>query len=86
MTIDPVNLPASDMGLFRVSASDGLHSASDISDGFFFIPNHLPIGEIILPAADTTIALDQTITFQGQVYDDDLGTAGRGQPAVVVRP
>lgn len=78
VTIDPLNLPTSDMGLFRVSASDGLHTTSDTSDGFFFIPNHLPQGEIILPAADTTIALDQTITFQGQVYDNDLGLLDEG--------
>ena len=71
--IDPVNLPASDLGLFRVTASDGIHSSSDQSDGFFFIANHLPTGEIITPAADTTIAADQTIIFEGQVYDIDLG-------------
>lgn len=73
VNIDPVNLPASDMGLFRVSASDGIRTASDTSDGFFYIPNHPPTGEIIEPTTDTTIANDQTITFQGQVYDYDLG-------------
>jgi hypothetical protein len=73
-TIDPINLPASDMGLFRVSSSDGIHTTSDTSDGLFFIPNHLPYGEIIVPTEDTTIASNQTISFQGQVYDADLGT------------
>ncbi len=72
--IDQINLPASDMGLFRVLASDGIHTAMDSSDGFFFIPNHLPVGEIVTPASGTTIASDQTIAFQGQVYDYDLGT------------
>ncbi len=74
VTIDQVNLPASDMALFRVSASDGIHTSVDQSDGIFFIPNHLPSGEIVAPAMDTTIASDQTIAFQGQVYDYDLGT------------
>lgn len=73
VTIDQINLPASDTGLFRVLASDGIHTASDQSDGIFFIPNHLPTGEITTPAADTTIASDQTVTFEGQVYDYDLG-------------
>ncbi len=72
-TIDQINLPASDMALFRVSASDGLHTATDSSDGVFFIPNHLPTGEIVMPASGTVIASGQTITFQGQVYDYDLG-------------
>lgn len=73
-TIDQINLPASDMGLFRVTVSDGIHSSSDDSDAVFFIPNHPPTGEIVAPAADATIATGQTITFQGQVYDYDLGT------------
>ena len=74
VTIDQVNLPASEQGLFRVSASDGIHTASDSSDTVFVIPNHLPAGQIILPASEVTIAVSQTITFQGEVYDIDLGT------------
>ena len=74
VTIDQVNLPTSDMALFRVSASDGIHTASDQSDGLFFIPNHPPGGEIIAPESGITVASDQTVTFEGQVYDYDLGT------------
>jgi hypothetical protein len=73
VTVEQVNLPASDMALFRVSASDGIHTSVDQSDGIFFIPNHPPTGEILAPGTDTIIASDQTITFQAQVYDDDLG-------------
>ena len=73
VTIDQVNLPASDTSLIRVSASDGIHSSRDSSDGVFAIPNHLPTGEIIAPTSDVTIAVSQTITFEGWVYDIDLG-------------
>ena len=62
------------MALFRVSASDGIHTASDQSDGLFFIPNHPPGGEIITPESGISVASDQTVTFEGQVYDYDLGT------------
>ena len=72
--IDQVNLPSSEQGLFRVSASDGIHTANDSSDAVFIIPNHLPSGEIVAPASEVTIAVSQTITFEGQVYDIDLGT------------
>jgi hypothetical protein len=74
VTIEQVNLPASQQGLFRVSASDGIHTASDSSDAVFTIPNHLPSGDIVDPASEVTIAVSQTITFEGQVYDIDLGT------------
>ena len=37
------------------------------------IEHQLPSGEIVLPTGDTTAASDQTISFQGQVYDYDLG-------------
>ena len=74
VTIDQVNLPGSDMALFRVSASDGLHTSTDTSDGLFFIPNHRPTGEIIAPTTDLTVASDQTVSRIGNVYDYDLGT------------
>jgi len=73
VTIDQFNLPESEVGLFRVTASDGIHSASDTSDAVFSIPNHVPSGEITSPAFETTVALDQTVTFEAQVYDIDLG-------------
>jgi hypothetical protein len=73
VTIDQFNLPASEVGLFRVTASDGIHSASDASDDVFGIPNHVPSGEINTTILETTVALNQTVTFEAQVYDIDLG-------------
>jgi hypothetical protein len=71
--IDQTNLPASDVAMVRVSASDGINTTQAISDPFVIL-NHLPSGEIIAPEMDVTIAVSQTITFEGQVYDIDLGT------------
>lgn len=79
VAIDPVNLPGSDLALFRVTASDGLHSTADQSDTVFFIPNHLPGGEIVAPTSGATLALDQTVNFQAQVYDNDLGFLDDGE-------
>jgi hypothetical protein len=75
--IDQVNLPASDMALFRVSASDGLHTGMDTSDGVFFIPNHLPFGEII-GASGMMVSMEQTVNFMANVYDYDLGSLDEG--------
>lgn len=74
VVIDQINLPGSDMGRFRVSASDGLHTSTDSSDGIFFIPNHLPTGEIIASSSEITVASEQTVSMIGNVYDYDLGT------------
>lgn len=73
VVIPATNLPESDMGRLRVTASDGLHSAQDTSDNIFTIPNHLPTGEIVAPATDITVAASQTVALAGQVYDIDLG-------------
>jgi len=73
VTLDQFNLPESEVGLFRVTASDGIHSASDTSDAVFAIPNHVPSGEITSPAFESTVALNQTVPFEAQVYDIDLG-------------
>jgi len=72
-TVDQIDLPASSQGRFRVTASDGLHSASDTSNAFT-IPNHLPSGDIIDPPSDITVAVSQTVSLEGQVYDYDLGS------------
>jgi hypothetical protein len=74
VVLDAVNLPGSDTALFRVSASDGIHTAMDQSDGVFFIANHHPTGEILTPESGMTVASGQTVAFEGQVYDVDLGT------------
>ncbi len=70
--IDQTNLPAGNLALMRVSASDGIHTTQATSDPFT-VPNRVPTGQIIEPSTDVTIAVSQTVTFEGQVYDIDLG-------------
>jgi Putative binding domain, N-terminal len=71
--IDQTNLPASEQARVRVWASDGINTIRSTTDAFT-IPNHIPTGQIIEPATDITVAVSQTVTFEGQVYDVELGT------------
>jgi hypothetical protein len=79
VVLDSTNLPAGDKALFRVWVSDGIHTASDTSDGVFVIPNHPPTVEIVQPAADVTIVVSQTLNLQANAYDADLGTLDGNQ-------
>jgi hypothetical protein len=72
--IDTSNLVAGVQGLFRVWASDGIHTASDSSDGSFTIPNHLPTARILRPGTAVTLVVSSTLGLQAEVYDPDLGT------------
>ena len=72
--IEAVNLPAGSSALVRVTANDGIHSASDQSDASFTIPNHAPTAEIVEPPADATIAIGQTIRLTAEAYDIESGS------------
>ncbi|MCC7361439.1 MAG: fibronectin type III domain-containing protein [Anaerolineales bacterium] len=74
VTLPPDNLPAGDLALIRVTATDGLHAGQDTSNAVFTVANHLPEGQIITPAADLTVAVSQTVAFEARVYDLDLGS------------
>jgi hypothetical protein len=78
VTLSSLNLPFSTSGLFRVWASDGVHSASDVSDAVFTIPNHPPIAFIEEPAADLTVILSETVGLKGYAYDVEMGPLGLG--------
>ncbi len=72
--LDAINIQAGSRARIRVWASDGIHTASDQSDGTFTIPNHVPTVSITQPATDITIAVGQTLTLQGDAYDIDTAT------------
>jgi hypothetical protein len=72
--IDEINAPASNQALFRVGASDGIHSAYDQSDASFIVPNRPPRATIVSPPNDTTVAISQTVALVADVYDVDSGT------------
>jgi hypothetical protein len=60
-------------GLFRVWATDGIHTDSDASDQTFTVPNRAPAIAIVAPAGPLTVALSQTVAFEGAAYDPDTG-------------
>lgn len=77
--IAAINIPGGQQALFRVWASDGLHTSSDQSDAPFTVPNHVPIVEIESPASGKTIVTDQTLNLQAYAYDMDTGSMDQEQ-------
>ena len=79
--LDAVNVIRSNgaQGLFRVWASDGIHTASDTSNRPFTVPNRVPTVQIVAPSGPTTIAISQTLNLEGAAYDIDTGTMADGQ-------
>jgi hypothetical protein len=74
VTIPRANLPATRRGLFRVWASDGIHTGFDDSDDTFIVPNAPPYLEITSPISGTIFVISQTVTFQANAYDPDSGS------------
>jgi hypothetical protein len=76
--LDASNFPAGSQARIRVWASDGIHTASDQSDGTFTVPNHVPSVAITQPESDITIVVGQTLHLKGDAYDIDTGTMPSG--------
>jgi hypothetical protein len=72
--LDAANIGQTDQGKFRVLVTDGVHTASDDSDGTFTVPNRVPSATIVEPAGPVTIAVGQTLSLEGDAYDVDTGT------------
>jgi hypothetical protein len=79
VAIPQFNTAASDQALFRVSASDGLHTGADSSDAVATVPNHLPRVAIVSPAGDVTLAAGQTLSLVAEGYDSDTGSLDENQ-------
>ena len=74
LELDAINVGSAAQGRFRVWVSDGIHTASDQSDGPFTVPNHDPTVEIREPSGPVTVAVGQTLTLRGSAYDIDTGS------------
>jgi hypothetical protein len=72
--LDTRNLRGSNQGLFRVWATDGIHTTYDQSNAPFTVPNRLPEVSIVSPADGYTVAISQTVGFEGSGYDVDTGS------------
>jgi len=64
LDIPPDTLLATTNGLIRVAASDGFHTYTAQSAGFFTVNPHAPIISILQPAFGSLFFGDQTIVFQ----------------------
>jgi hypothetical protein len=69
----PGELPQTALGLFRVTACDGFHCASDQSDAVFAVANNAPRVQILAPADNQTVNLVQALTLRGFGFDREDG-------------
>ena len=70
LLVDLSNLEGSDIALVRVMVTDGFHSNSDKSNGFFTVPNNAPVVTILSPHADDVyVSVSDEILFEADVYD-----------------
>jgi hypothetical protein len=66
-------------GLFRVWATDGVHTAFDESDQAFSVTSKAPTLTIISPVDQQVVAVKQTLNLQAQAYSDLAGAMGGDQ-------
>lgn len=71
ITLNDTALVAGAQTLFRIWATDGIHTTSDTSITPIIIPNHPPVAEILEPTTWMTLTVSQTLGLVGQAYDLD---------------
>lgn len=79
VNVDAGNLVASTRALFRVWATDGIHTGSDTSNAPFTIPNRPPTVQIVSPEPGLIMAAGQTLSLEAEAYDPDLGSLDGAQ-------
>jgi hypothetical protein len=70
----------SGQGLFRVWASDGIHTSIDTSDAGFSVTTRQPDLTIVSPEDGLVIAQQQTLSLQAIAYSDRTGLLDGDQP------
>ena len=73
LSISARNLASSERAIFRVMASDGVHTSWDQSDETFTVLNRKPTIELRISDKQTIMA-NQTVALLGTTYDIDTGT------------
>lgn len=73
VTLNADLLAGTTQGKFRVWVSDGVNTATDVTDGVFTVPNKAPQINSVLPVSGTTYVLSQTISFEAEAYDIEDG-------------
>lgn len=79
VNVDAGNLVASKQALFRVWATDGIHTANDISNAPFTIPNRPPRVRIVSPEPGEILASGQTLPLEAEIYDPGFGSLDGAQ-------
>jgi hypothetical protein len=77
--LDAGNIASGAQGLFRVWVSDGIHTASDTSNGTFVVPNRTPTVEILQPAGPLSVPISTTVNLEASAYDVDTGALDGAQ-------
>ncbi len=73
VNIAHVDLKSAKQGRFRVTASDGLNSASDTSDGSFVVANLAPELELLSPTQAVSMSKFDTLPLMAAGFDQDVG-------------
>ena len=81
--VDRANLASTTTGLFRVWATDGIHSGSGQSSQLFSVANLAPRVSIAQQARSVSVAISQTLALIGEVYDVDEGELPADRKSVV---
>jgi len=71
--IDRTALAGTNLGRFRVQASDGLRTASDASDGSFIVEDNAPVAAIVEPANGQLFYDGQAVVLRAMTLDPEDG-------------
>ena len=72
--VDFSTIPGSSSALIKVLASDGFHTAGDVSDQPFAVPGKPPVAVIVSPPAGALFKVGEQIKLQGYAVDLEEGT------------
>jgi hypothetical protein len=78
--IDREDLSGSTTAMFRVLATDGIHTTVAASNAFTIVGRR-PIVEISSPDANSAFVLGETVTFAAYAYDPDAGETANANAA-----
>jgi Tol biopolymer transport system component len=73
-TVELASLPGTTQGRFRVTVSDGINTAWDMSDAPFTVENKRPRPQIQSPGSGKRILPHETLMLRGVAYDVEDGT------------
>lgn len=79
VSIPRENVPTTNQGLFRVWVSDGIHTASDTSNGPFTTTLRNPEVKLLSPSEGLYVAANQTLNLEALAYSPNIGTLSGGQ-------